>query len=636
MPHCTLLSEYKNKNTKVNVKCHCGCEWSSYPDVLLNSKIGCPNCRSIFQGDSRRKNLDEVKRELLVANNNIELIGDYISGHKEAKFRCKRIDCGYEFYTSPNNVINSGGDCPLCGKNISMSTVDFKELLRRKNENIQLIGEYSSLKNNVTCKCLIDGYEWTQNARTLLDNPKCNVCTNGKINSKEMYLIKLQQLVVTDVEPLEEYVDATTKIKHMCKICNSEFLISPKHVLRGQIHRKCALKRNGEKRKFNLDELKSTVIELTNGEYEIIDDSYINNSQKINFIHHHHNYDHTFKMTVNSFLNAKQRCPVCKGLQVQKGFNDINTTNPSVARLMLNEEDRYNHTEFSGVKVDFKCDTCGEIINSAIKDISIRGLSCPICSDGISYPCKFAYNMIKQLFDVGEVDYIDREIKFKWANFIYDGKNRYAVYDVEFHKNNKKYIIEMDGGFHYKSYKNKSLEESKDIDEIKDKLARSNGYEIIRINCDYSSNDRFNYICNNILASKLNEILELSLVDFNKIDVESQVSLLKFACDLWNEGHSCKYITKKVGVHQSTVTSYLKHGAKLKLCDYTKETSRIRGSGQKVICNETKDVFNTIVEASAITGINVTAISRSCRGVHTYKGFYNGIKVTWSYYEEAN
>lgn len=56
-----------------------------------------------------------------------------------------------------------------------------------------------------------------------------------------------------------------------------------------------------------------------------------------------------------------------------------------------------------------------------------------------------------------------------------------------------KIIIETDGGQHKE-------EEQKKIDNKKDELAMENGYDVIRIDCDYVKAEvRFEYIKNNTI-----------------------------------------------------------------------------------------------------------------------------------------
>ena len=77
----------------------------------------------------------------------------------------------------------------------------------------------------------------------------------------------------------------------------------------------------------------------------------------------------------------------------------------------------------------------------------------------------------------------------------------------DFYIKNKNLIIEVDGGLGHgnnKTIDNKTPEETKAIDDYKDKMAEKNGINVIRINCFKSE---WNFIKNNIMNSNLPNLL---------------------------------------------------------------------------------------------------------------------------------
>lgn len=140
-------------------------------------------------------------------------------------------------------------------------------------------------------------------------------------------------------------------------------------------------------------------------------------------------------------------CPFCRkgAKQILIGFNDIWTTNPELGSLLANKDDGYKYTENSMTKLDWKCPECGVIIkNKSISNVNRYKLVCNICSDGITYPNKLMFIILSQL----NINF-DTEKTFDWCKFIYKNKIRTGRYDFYFEISDKKYIIEMDGGFHY-------------------------------------------------------------------------------------------------------------------------------------------------------------------------------------------
>jgi len=197
-------------------------------------------------------------------------------------------------------------------------------------------------------------------------------------------------------------------------------------------------------------------------------------------------------------------CPYCANQKILIGFNDMWTTNPELANNLANPEDGYKYFHGSNKKVNFKCPNCGTILkNKSITNVRTHGLSCNKCSDGISYPNKFAFNLLEQLKLNFEYEFSPDWIKPK-------------RYDFYFKVNGKEYILEMDGGLGHGNKNNlngKTAEETKNIDNYKDLKAKEYGIEVIRIDCLISD---LEYIKNNILHSKLNNIFDLNNIDWLK------------------------------------------------------------------------------------------------------------------------
>lgn len=246
------------------------------------------------------------------------------------------------------------------------------------------------------------------------------------------------------------------------------------------------------------------------------------------------------------------------------GYNDMWTTRPDMAKLLKNPEDGYKYTKSSHSRAYFICPQCGEILYLCINDVCNRGINCNFCSDGVSYPNKFARTLFRQL----PVDNYDYEYHPEWAKPYF--------YDNYFEYNGIKYIVEMDGGFHYKDRLcfNKSLKERQSVDEIKNKLASQNGIRMIRIDCMKSE---YNYIKNNILLSEMNDIFDLSHVDWDLCDAMAQKNLVKQACNLYSSGiEDLNQIAESLCVSRSTIQRYVKIGSKHGWCDYNPYVAKKR------------------------------------------------------------
>lgn len=340
-----------------------------------------------------------------------------------------------------------------------------------------------------------------------------------------------------------------------------------------------------------------------------------------------------------SNLNKKTGCNVCcnNPQKVIKGINDVATTNPKLGRLFVYLNDSYKYTEHSDNQSKFKCPNCGNIINKKISDVNRRGLSCPKCSDGISYPEKLMYNILKQL----NVDFIYQLTKttFKWCD-------KYK-YDFYFKINNKAYIIETHGGQHYieNSSFNKSLQEEQKNDDKKLKLAVNNNIKkenYIIIDCRKSE---LEFIKNNILKSELNKIFNFSKIDWNECERFLYSSFIKIACDLWNSGiKNTKNIGQIMHLNSNTICRYLKQGKKLMLNDYESKTvmndvykQLAINNRKKVICLNNKKIFNSIQEAKQYSNLKSSSgIILCCRGKRNYAGrdLLTKEYLKWKYYDD--
>jgi very-short-patch-repair endonuclease len=253
---------------------------------------------------------------------------------------------------------------------------------------------------------------------------------------------------------------------------------------------------------------------------------------------------------------------------VVKHINSMSITSPWIINYLKNKDDVYKYTCKSNKKVWFKCIDCGFEKEMRICDFNRRGISCKRCGDSISTPNKFAFNVLYQL----QVDF-ESEYSPDWCKYEFKNKYRQGFYDFYFKLNNKEYILEMDGGFHTKD-NNKSgqtKEESKFIDDYKDKLAIEHGIEVIRIDCDYCNYDKFKYIKQNILEKdKLNELFDLSKIDWDKVNEFACSNRVKEACVLWNGGiRNAINIGKLMKLSDVTITKYLQKGKELNWClDY--------------------------------------------------------------------
>lgn len=215
----------------------------------------------------------------------------------------------------------------------------------------------------------------------------------------------------------------------------------------------------------------------------------------------------------------------------------------------------------------FKCPDCGRIKDKKMIINTLycmRSVGCS-CGDGFSYPTKIIFSILKQLHIENQTEYSPNWIKPK----------RY-----DFYIPSKKIIIEVDGEFHRKDNEmnGQTKQESQAIDEYKDEMAKKHGIKVIRINYEFGDLD---FINNSILKSELNDIFDLSKVDWLKCEEFALSNLCKKACEIKRDSLniSTKNIAKIMNLSINTIIRYLSKGTRLGWCYYNshEEHSRLNG-----------------------------------------------------------
>lgn len=376
-------------------------------------------------------------------------------------------------------------------------------------------------------------------------------------------------------------------------------------------------------RKLTNEEFQERLRQLREQGHDVYtDDEYLGNKVKMWF---YCSKGHRWQMRPNDIFNG-QRCPYCQNRKVLVEYNDLWTTHEYIARLLQNPQDGYEHTYGSKYKTYFICPNCGNIIFKTIKEVYNRGLGCQRCGDSISYPNKFIRSLLSQL----EIKNVSYEYSPDWL--------RPYFFDNYFEINGFCYAVEADGGLGhgYKKFgSNETDTEGIQRDKIKDEKAREHDVNVIRIDCCYKDENKYNYIKRNVIASNFASIIDLSHVDWDKCHRDALSSLVYKSAEMYNDEYSIGDISQYLGYNSGTITSWLKQAKNIGLCEYDKAEARKRGKRSLYVAvnQYTKDnVFIqthlSLTDASSVTPAGVTAISNCCKGkqhFHTaggYKWFY--------------
>lgn len=340
-------------------------------------------------------------------------------------------------------------------------------------------------------------------------------------------------------------------------------------------------------------------------------------------------------------INYNGGCGVCASKKVKIGFNDIWTTNRELGEILWNPNDGYKYTTGSKTKVDWKCPNCQlKIQNKEIYSIKDQGLSCPKCSDGISYPNKIMYHILAQT----KIEF-ENEWSPKWAEIKeHKNKNLTGRKKFDFYIPSLNCVIEMHGIQHFTEAKKftKTHDEEMENDRLKEKLLYENGVGYFSIDAQESE---LEYIKNNILENKLAKLIDFSKIDWNKCDKDSSKSLMVEACELFrNENLTTTEIGLRLHLVRKTIIRYLKRGTKMGLCNYSAEEesrkSRIKGNAvsaekskkpviQFSMDGEIINEFDSAREASKFLRLSFSVISAACVGKQQSAGGFR-----WMYKED--
>lgn len=294
------------------------------------------------------------------------------------------------------------------------------------------------------------------------------------------------------------------------------------------------------------------------------------------------------------------KCRYCSGHDALRGFNDMWTTNPELAKLLDDPEDGYSHTQKSDRPLDWKCPHCQTTRkNKSPKIVYNNGLGCPYCSDGKSYPEKFISQLLKEL-----------EVRFEWEKeFSWLKGRRY-----DFYLNDLDTIIEVHGMQHYKvgetSNWNKR-ENIQQVDKLKMKTAENKVKNYIVLDASESS---LEHMKNSIKQSEIPKIVDIENIDWVEIEKLSLNSLLIRACGMWEGGVSTKEISHSLSVNEPTIKRYLKRGKKIGLCEYkSKEPHKSKGEVVQLSING-KYIKTWAGTSEAVKGTNSPSVYYCCGG----------------------
>lgn len=165
--------------------------------------------------------------------------GEYRGCNEKVSCECKI--CGHKWMAAPCDLLRKDRPrgCPKCAGNVAPTTDEIKNKLIEKYPNIIIISEELKLR-----EAMLYRFEGTD---IIYSNRPDSMLKDGFNNfhrywTTNIYKEELKR-VNPNIECISEFIDCKTKILHYCNIHNCEFMIDPRHALRGQGCSDCKLQK---------------------------------------------------------------------------------------------------------------------------------------------------------------------------------------------------------------------------------------------------------------------------------------------------------------------------------------------------------------------------------------------------------
>lgn len=251
-----------------------------------------------------------------------------------------------------------------------------------------------------------------------------------------------------------------------------------------------------------------------------------------------------------------QGCYYCSNRKIKKDLNSFGALYPELLDFFVNKEEAFKHTPGSKEKALLECPDCHTNFYLPYYIIKNKGIICPMCNT-LTYPNKFLRIFLKELPDITNVSF----------EKTYKDNGKIIRYDAFFIYDNRNFVIEINGGQHYKScsFNNYNVQLQEKQDQFKKEYAEKNNFIFLSI--DASKSDFF-FIKNNILNSDLSNFFNLEKINRNNILINiSNYSILKNICnDYENNLMRIEELSNKYSIERHVVTRYLKLGKEIGLC----------------------------------------------------------------------
>lgn len=202
---------------------------------------------------------------------------------------------------------------------------EYVKLINEKfPDKYTILGQYVNAQTKILVLCNSCNNTWNPIANNLLRGKGCPVCFGNAKYTTETFKEKVKEMYGNEYEVLGNYIDSQTKIKMKHIKCNYTYEVKPNNFINGRQCPNCKNERISESNRMSQEEFDQRIIEITNGEYEVIGE-YLGRYKKVKIKHKICNYE--YLVIPDNFLRGT-RCPLCKvsvGEEKIKEFLDFHS-----------------------------------------------------------------------------------------------------------------------------------------------------------------------------------------------------------------------------------------------------------------------------------------------------------------------
>lgn len=417
------------------------------------------------------KTHEQYVKELAEKNPNIEVIGKYKGSNEKIAHRCLIHNIIWDIL--PYNALKGQG-CSQCRyekmqKAKYKSHEEYIEELKLINPNIIPLEKYVMAKTPIKHKCLIHNYEWNAEPTNILQGKGCPICGREKISNKlgmthDQYCEKLND-VNSNIIPLEQYINMSTPILHLCKTHNIKWKVLPLNILKGMGCEKCKIEKISISNSLTHEEY-CNMLKKENP-FIIPLEKYINCKTQIKHKCLIHN---VVWLTTPDVILQGCGCPTCKSEKISEKATKSNEQYLNEINILKRDVIPLEKYKGSNTAILHKCLICNHEWNITPGNV-LYGFGCPICN--LSHGEK----AIKQYLE-------DNNIMFTPQKRFDDCRDINPLpFDFYLDESNK--CIEFDGKQHFEPIDyfggEKSFKVLQIHDNIKNEYCKNNNIPLLRI-----------------------------------------------------------------------------------------------------------------------------------------------------------